>query len=314
VYLPGKRVRLWLDEVCVFDGNIDDWQLEYDVSGDCSADLVAFDALGTLAETALQEWTTSAQTASERLVEVLDKPEVDFGATRNILGDGGDIGADVVPTGTNTLSYIRQVVFSDLGYVYVSRLGLLTFEPRNSVTYTVQAEFADDGTAIPFNGIAPASSSRYLYNRVSVTRSGGVEQIVDDTASQTLYGIRTLTLSDMLMNSDTDALNLAGSLLALYSSPTTRIEELSVNLGSLSVSQRATVCALELGDFVTVAWTPQGTDAVTQALRVEGIEWGGSYNSLGMLTLRLSPAAYVPFPFILDDATDGVLDTSTIYY
>lgn len=316
VYLPGKRVRLWLDEVCVFDGTVDDWQLSYDLSGDCSAELVAFDALGSLADTELQAWSTSAQTAGERLVAILDRPEVDFPATRDVSNEAGSIGADTVPDGTNTLTYVRQVVYSDLGYVYASRLGLLTFEPRQSIAYVVQAEFADDGTAIPFVGIVPSSSARYLFNRVSVMRAadGAVEQIVNDTASQALYGIRTLTLSDMLMNSDTDALNLAGSLLSLYSTPATRIESLSVNLGSLTESQRATVCALELGDFVTVTWTPKGTTATTQSLRVEGIEWGGSYSSLGTLMLNLSPASQIPIPFLLDDVDFGVLDTSTVYY
>jgi len=315
VYLPGKRVRLYLDEVCVFDGTVDDWQLLYDISGDCTADLVAYDALGTLAETALEEWTTTAQTAGERIVEVLDRPEVDFGANRGVGAEGGDIDNDTVPAETNTLSYVRQVVYSSLGYVYASRLGLLTFEPSTSVTYSVQAEFADDGTAIPFSGIAPASSSKFLYNRVSVTRAevGAVEQIVDDTASQALYGIRTLSLDNMLMNSDTDALHFAETLLSVYKDPATRVESLTVNLGSLTSSQIAQVCALELGDFITVTWTPAGTSEVTQSLRIEGIDWGGSYDSVGVLSLRLSPATYFPFPFILDSLTQGVLDTSAIY-
>jgi len=316
VYLPGKRVRLYLDEVCVFDGTVDDWRLAYDKSGECSADLVAFDALGTLAETALDEWSTTAQTAGERLVAVLDRTEVDFPANRDMGADSGNIYADTVPAGTNTLTYVRRVVYSDLGYVYCSRVGVLTFEPRQSLTYSVQAEFADDGTAIPFDGIAPSSPSRFLYNRVSVTRAdpGAVEQVVNDTASQAVYGIRTLSLSDMLMNSDIDALHFAETLLALYKEPATRIESLSVNLGALTTSQRSQVCSLELGDFVTVKWTPAGTSEVTQSLRIEGIDWGGSYSSLGMLSLSLSPATYFPFPFILDNPTEGVLDTSTIYY
>ena len=216
--------------------------------------------------------------------------------------------------GTNALTYIRKVAYSDLGYVYASRTGVLTFEPAASITYTVQAEFADDGTAIPFSGIKPASSARYLYNRVSVTRDGGTEQIAEDTASQALYGIRTLSLSDMLMNTDGDALDLAGSLLSFYSEPATRIGSLTVNLGSLTEAQRTQVLSLELGDFVTATWTPDGTSEVTQSLRVEGIDLGGSSSSLGVMSLSLSPAQYFPIPFVLDSLTEGVLDEDSVYY
>jgi hypothetical protein len=312
--VPGKRVRLYLDDVPVFDGRIDDWELEYDYDGTATASLTAVDALGILAEAELQAWVTTAQTADVRIEAVLDRAEVQFPATRDFGLSGGTIGADTVADGTNVLTYVQKVSYSDLGYAYASRLGVLTFEPRSSITTTVQAAFADDGTAIPFSGVRPSSSTRYLFNRVSITRDGGTEQIREDTASQALYGIRTLSKSGLLMNSDTDALNLAGSLLSFYSAPATRIESLTVNLGSLTASQRATVLSLELGDFITVDWTPIGSTAVSQTLRVEGIDMGGAYESLGIVTMALSPAQYFPMSFILDSATDGVLDTSRIYY
>lgn len=313
---PGKRVRLYLDEVVVFDGRVDDWMLTYDVNGDATARLVAIDALGLLAQTELAAWTTSAQTASERFVAVLDRPEVGYGASRKVdeADRETDLGADVVAVGTNALTYVKVVTYSELGYTYASRDGLLVFEPRRSLAYSVQASFADDGTAIPFSDVRPASMSRYLFNRVSVTRLGGVEQVAEDATSQATYGIRTLTLSDLLMNADADALLLAQSLLSFYKSPTTRIESIAVNLGSLTSEQRSTVLSLELGDFVSLTWTPKGTEAVTRGMRVEGIDLGGTYSGVGVVTLSLSPASYFPTPFLLDDAAFGVLDTSQIFY
>lgn len=314
--VPGKRVRLYLDEISVFDGRVDDWDMEYDADGSASASLTAVDALGVLAEADLQAWSTTAQTADVRIEAVLDRPEVAFPSTRDIVdtGDAGDIGTDVVADGTNALTYVRAVTYSALGYTYASRLGLLTFEPRNSFTTTVQAAFSDDGTAIPFAGIKPSSSTRYLYNRVSVTRSGGTEQIAEDTASQALYGIRTLTLSDMLMNTDPDALTLAQTLVALYATPATRIESLIINLGALTASQRASVLSLELGDFATVTWTPTGSTEITQSVRVESLEPSGAFDGLGYVVMSLSPASYFPISFVLDDAVRGELDTSQIFY
>lgn len=316
VIMPGKRVRLYLDEVVVFDGRVDDWELTYDTSLDASARLTAVDALGVLAQQTLDAWTTSTQTAGSRLAAILDRPEVEFGSNRDIGSDAGDIDltADTVVDGTNALTYIKLVTSSDLGYTFASRLGLLTFVPRRSIGTTIMATFADDGSAIPFSGIKPGSQARYIYNRVSITRIGGTTQTVEDSASIAAHGLRLFELEDLLIATDADALNFAGTLLALYKSPATRIEQLDVNLGALSATQRATVLGLELGDFVSLTWTPRGADATTVTLRIEGISHGGSFSSLGMLSLSLSPAEYFPNPFRLDDATYGVLDTSIIFY
>jgi hypothetical protein len=314
--VPGKRVRLYLDDVGVFDGRIADWELEYNYDRTATAQLVAVDALGVLAESELADWTTTAQTSDVRIEAVLDRAEVDFPANRDIAtgSTGGDIGADVVDAGTNALVYVQKITYSDLGYVYASRLGVLTFEPAASIITTVQAAFADDGTGIPFSGIQPSSSTRYLYNRVSITRRGGVEQIVEDAASQALYGVRTLSKSDLLMNSDTDALNLAGSLLSFYKDPATRIEALTVNLGALTAAQRTQVLSLELGDFASVTWTPQGSTQLALGARIEGIDLSGAFDGLGAVVLSMSPAEWSPLSFILDDAVYGELDTSKIYY
>jgi len=300
----------------VFDGRVDDWGLEYESSLNAMARLTAVDALGILAQQTLDAWTTSAQTAGSRLTAILDRPEVEFGSNRDIGASSGDnnLTADTVADSTNVYTYMKLVTSSDLGYTFASRLGLLTFVPRRSIATTLMATFADDGTGIPFSGVTPGSQSRYIYNRVSVTRVGGTTQTVEDTASIAAYGLRSFELDGLLIASDTDALNFAGTLLALYKSPATRIEQLDINLGALTAAQRATVLELELGDFVSLTWTPLGTDATTVALRIEGIAHGGTTDTVGMVSLSLSPAEYFPNPFLLDDATYGVLDTSIVFY
>ena len=74
IVTPGRRVRLYLDEVVVYDGRVEDWELDYDVNGDAIARLVAVDALGVLAQAELELWATTAQTAGERFVAVLIVP------------------------------------------------------------------------------------------------------------------------------------------------------------------------------------------------------------------------------------------------
>lgn len=309
---PGVRIRLYLDDILVFAGYVDAWNTSYDPDGFAEATVTAFDALAVIAGATLDEWETITQSADQRFLDLLTLPEVAFAPP---LIDTGrfrtPIFADTVGSGVNVLEYAQTVARTDMGYLYASRNGMLTFEPARSVTSTLAAEFADDGTGIGFTAIQPKSPSLFLYTRVTVTRDGGVPQTVNDLAAQALYGIRTLEVSDVVVVADTEALILAQKLLAEYSTPKVRIEQLSVSLNAITSAQRATVLALDLGDFVRVTWTPTGTTEQVQPLRVEAITIAGGKGTDATVTFTLSPAAYYPDPFLLDDAVYGELVTAT---
>jgi hypothetical protein len=212
------------------------------------------------------------------------------------------------------LNYMQLVVKGDLGYLFAARTGVLTFKDRNyPVGASVSAAFGDNGTDIPYQSISASVGSESLLGRVGVDRTGGTKQtanVSNPTAWAAQYGgIRSLSLSGLVLANDTQSLALATYILNLYSTPTYRISELVVELANLTAAQQQSVLTLDIASTVTCTFTPNRTGAaIMQTLVVQGIREEiipGSHT----VTLSLQPAPTASFR--LDSSTYGHLDNTT---
>jgi hypothetical protein len=90
---------------------------------------------------------TDLEDAGTRITSVLDRSEVGFpdGASARDINLGVDVlQGDIVPVGTNVLGYLQTVARSDLGRLYVTRDGVLTYRSRHDVLgTTATATFTD---------------------------------------------------------------------------------------------------------------------------------------------------------------------------
>ena len=104
--IPRRAVRVTTSGVPQFTGVIEDWNLDYDVSGKSNAQIVAADAFTLLAQQSLTAGTATAQTTGERINAVLSMPSVAWPLTqRNIDPGSALVGADVWTTENNALTY-----------------------------------------------------------------------------------------------------------------------------------------------------------------------------------------------------------------
>jgi hypothetical protein len=114
-----------------------------------------------LSQTFLDEFNVSEELSNERLEAVLDLPEVNFPALARDISTGtqtlGGASAFTVSQGTNALSYCSQINDAEQGRLFMSRDGVLTFQPRigNTLSGPV-ADFHDDGTNTPYNALGIA--------------------------------------------------------------------------------------------------------------------------------------------------------------
>jgi hypothetical protein len=313
---PGKRVTVGFHGVTVFDGTIEDWDVDWPVGGTPTATFTAVDALGDLARMEFDAWVAAAgETAGTRLTSILNRPEVHMSLNRRFDTGISVLQGDPVTWGSNALNYAQLAVKSDGGRFYASRDGALVFKDRHSMfAATPTVTFRDDLTGVNFYGITTQTGSELLFNRVGVDREGGILQTVEDTTAIAEYGTRTLSLAGLLMDTDAQAADMAGYLLSIYKDPTTRIASITVNVSDLSDANQATVSALDIGDLVRVLWTPRGiAGQVDQTIAVEGVDHYWTSGDVHMMTLRTSPY-FQSNAFRLDDPVYGVLDSSVLAF
>lgn len=310
---PGKRVAVSVYGVTIFDGTADDWDNTYAHGNQTDASVLCVDALALLARKDFDEWTTTdLQTAGERIGSVLDRDEVLYAGGRDLDPGVEPLQDDLVTWGSNVLNYLQLVARSDLGRLFASRTGVLTFRDRLSSAGVTALTFADDGTGFDFAGVQKRSAAELLYTRVGVDREGGVLQTATDLDAVATFGVRTLSLGGLLLDTDTQSAALAEFLLGIYKTPQDRIAALTVNVSRLTTeADQALLASLEIGDVVGLVWTPLGVGTpIEETLIVEGVSHQFGFGQSHVMTLSLSNAAITNL-FILDDPYLGVLSPPT---
>ena len=155
---------------------------------------------------------------------------------------------------TNLLTAMKDVESAEQGQFYISADGKATFRDRNykrTQQFTSQATFGNGVGELPFSDVITTLDDSKILNIISVTRDGGIEQIVQDTDSIAKFGARQDSLSNTLNVSDADALAIAEQRLAQFSNTGVRIEGLIVNpLANTSLWNQ--VLIRELGDKITI--------------------------------------------------------------
>jgi hypothetical protein len=304
--VPGKRVEIEHAGFAMYTGNVADWNLSYDISGDSTAEASCTDGLASIANQVVTAGTATAQLTGARIGAYLT--DVGWSTTARAISAGqATLGADVIGANTNAVTYLSAAVDSDPGALFVGKTGLMTFRDRNDLqSFTTGATFGP--SAIPFVDIAVEYGAETLYPTVNVNYWGGtaVAQVsATDATAASLYGNADLTV-DTLLGSNTDASLLANYLVGRYANPLFRVQSLTVGLHGITSAQVTTVLGLELGDMILLdGWTPNGVgSAISQYLTIEGIEHQAD-PATHFVTFTLSQTQA---SFQLDSSDFGVLD------
>ena len=258
--VPRRDVQVTSNDVLQYRGTIDDWNLDYQPQGNSIASIVASDGLTKLANQTLTGGTATAQLTSERISAVLNDVSVNWPLDRRSIEEGlQTLQADVIEANTNALEYMQLVTDSEPGSMFIAKDGSLVFKNRHTDESSAETvTFADDGSGIGYQGLNVVYGAELLYNEVVVSRLNGGTVVASNLPSQADYGISTLTLENLLMDSDADAEALAQFLVGKYAQPEYRFESVDIDLVSLTEADQNEVLGLELGAVVLVKFTPNG--------------------------------------------------------
>jgi hypothetical protein len=312
--LPRKEVTIETNGIRQFSGFIDDWDLQYRLGNKSFATVSAVDGFMQLTATQLNEFTNIEEKSGERVVRILNRPEVAWPVGKRNIEEGKRIlQAGVVQENTNVLQYLQLISSTETGQIFISKDGALVFQDRIVGPPIVDTLIFSDGTHttpsdatyVSYSNIEVVYGSENLYNRIVVTREGGLPQTADSVNSQAIYGVQTLSLDGLLLTNDDGALELANYLLGVYDEPDLRISSVEVNLHDKTPEQQGKLLGIDLQDVYLIAYTPNGIgDPFEQYAIVQGIR-----ETIGIDFHKITYdfGSLRKFPFILDHPVYGVL-------
>jgi hypothetical protein len=269
---PRKAVTVEIAGSRAYTGQIEDFDLIYDVGNDSVCQVKCSDGFTLLTARQLAGSAFVQEDTGDRVTAVLNDPGVAWPPARRDIDSGTvDVAAQSIGDNVNALTYLQEVNASEPGLLFIGKDGFVRFRNRSSLQALTDVVFSDEGDGIPFMRITNEVGTESLFNEINVEFASG-KTTAFSPSSQTKYGTQVLNYKTLL-SASADAEALAEFYSRKFSEPVSRIIGLEIALSALPDTDKAAVLALELGDLVTVKFTPNRIgDRIQQASVIEAIE------------------------------------------
>jgi hypothetical protein len=216
---------------------------------------------------------TAGQTTAQRVNSILNM--IGWPPSFRSIGTGATTCQADPGTLRTVLEAIQTCEFTEQGAFYIDENGAATFKGRQFV-YDAQAAsptvFNQTGTGINYAGITFALDDKTIVNKATVTRIGGTAQTNSDATSIAQYFTRSITATDMLMQTDANALALATAYVTSRKDTSIRIETITLDLVTPNYAS-GVLAGLSLDFFNTVDITNEqpGGSTIQKKLQIQGI-------------------------------------------
>jgi hypothetical protein len=269
--------------------------------------------LFNLAQIATVAGAAAGDLASTRLNQILDTiqwptsmREIDTGI-QTVQADPG--------TARTSLQAMQTVELSEYGALYMNAVGNVEFHNRNKVSGSAGGTptvFSDTGSGLKYYNALWLLNDALVYNSASITRTGGAAQVATSVASIAKYFLHSYNQTNLLMQTDADALNYANAYVTSRAETTIRCDALTLDLytADYDLGIKAAL-GLDYFDPVTITTTQPGSSAITKTEQVFGVAHQITPNSWKTTFTTLEPLID---SFILNSTSFGILDTSVLSY
>jgi hypothetical protein len=297
----------------LFSGYTTTYTYTYDQAEQVSyVDITAVDGfrLFNLANITTVTGQANGDDTGERIGKILDT--VSFPNSMRTF-DVGDSLCQADPATTRTaLAAIVNAEFSEQGAFYMDSEGQAVFKNRNSVVASAGGtpiEFNQTGD-IPYKNLQFAFDDKLIINQATITRISGVAQFAEDAGSVATFFPHSVNYNDLVIQTDTDANNIARIYVATRSDTTIRIDSMTVDLLDPAVPT-GTMLAMDYFTNVNISNIQPDGSTITKNLQVQGLSWDITPNRwLGTVT-TLEP---ITDGFLIGNATYGVLGDDILGY
>ena len=297
----------------LFSGYTTDYTYSYDQAEQVGyVDISASDAfrLFNLAAVTTITGSSAGQDTGTRINKILDTVQFPNGM-RSV--DTGNSYTQADPaTSRTSLAAIQNVETSEQGAFYITPEGNAIFKNRyNTIASAGAAPIAFNQTGdIPYRNLVFAFDDKLIVNQANVTRIGGTTQTNVDLDSVATYFPHSITFSDLVVDTDAEAMNIAQIYVATRSTTTIRIDAMTIDLLDTAVPT-GTILGLDYFTNVEISNIQPDGSTITKELQVQGVSWDITPNRwLGTFT-TLEP---ITDGFIIGNSTYGVLGDDILSY
>ena len=256
---------------------------------------------------------TAGQTTGTRIGKILDSigwptgmRDIDAGQT-TVQADPGTL--------RTSLAAMQTVTSTEYGSLYMDGFGNLVFQDRALTSSSVAGtpvDFNDNGTGISYNNAVWKLDDTLVFNKVSVTRTGGTAQVAFNQASIDKYFLHSYQEQNLLMETDTEALNNARAFLASRQETSIRCDAVTLDLYTANYDAGITAALdLDFFDPITVTTTQPGSSTLTKTLQVFGVSHDIKPSAWKTTLTTLEP---IIDSFIIGSSQYGVLGVNTLSY
>jgi len=302
----------------IFQGFITSYVTTYpDDSGEDLAitTIQAVDAfrLAQLAQISTVTGATAGNLSGTRVNQILDQigwpssmRDVDAGLT-TMQADPG--------TNRTALQALSTVASSEYGSLYVDATGSFVFQDRSVTAGSIGGTptvFADNGTGITYFDASWILNDVLIFNKATITRTGGSAQVALNQASIDKYFLHSYFLDNLLMQTDAVALDYAQAYVASRAETSIRVDSIVLDLYTPNYNT-GIIAALDLDFFdpIKVITTQPGGSTLEKTLQIFGVKMNISPNSWKTTFTTLEP---VIDAFILNNTIYGTLDYNVLSY
>ena len=287
----------------IFSGYTTDYVYTYDKAENVSyVDINASDAfrLLNLAAITSVSGSSAGQDTGTRIAKILDT--VQFPASMRTLDTGNSLTQADPATSRTALQTIQNCEFSEQGAFYFSPEGNAIFKNRsNTISSAGGTPIAFNQTGgIPYKNLVFAFDDKLIVNQANVTRIGGTKQTATDATSVATYFPHSVTYSDLVVDTDTEALNIAEIYVATRSTTTIRIDQMTIDLYDTLVPSD-TILGLDYFQNVLISNIQPDGSTITKNLQIQGVIWD------------ITPNSWLGTFITLEPITDGLILSSTYY-
>jgi hypothetical protein len=219
--------------------------------------------------------------------------------------------------GTNrtALAALSTVATSEYGALYVDATGSFVFQDRSVTAGSIGGTptvFADNGTGIDYFDASWILNDVLIFNKATITRSGGTAQVALNQDSIDKYFLHSYFLDNLLMQSDSIALDYAQAYVASRAETEIRVDSIVLDLYTNNYNT-GIIAALDLDFFdpIEVITTQPGGSTLEKTLQIFGVRMNITPNIWKTTFTTLEP---ILDSLVLNNPIYGTLGYNVLSY